>query len=97
MAPKESKGRPQDPQRPPKDTEKSIQTDTPKKPKLQMENRCKRHRDSDFTDATLEQHCVDNGLGPAECAERLNIAGNDWLVFHAGCKRQGLKYAERCF
>ena len=47
-------------------------TDTPKEPKLKIENRCNRHRDSDSIDATLKQHCVDNELGPAECAERLN-------------------------
>ena len=47
-------------------------TDTPKEPKLKIENRCNRHRHSDSTDATLKQHYVENDLGPAECAERLN-------------------------
>ena len=47
-------------------------TDTPKEPKLKIENRCNRHRHSDSTDATLKQHYVENDLGPAECAERFN-------------------------
>ena len=73
----EPQRRPQDPQRPPKGTQKSSQNDTPKKPKFKMENRCKRHRDSDSTDATLKQHYVENDLGPAECAERLNKQLNE--------------------
>ena len=42
-----------------------------------MENRRKRHRDCDSTDATLKQHYVENDLGPAECAERLNNNNNN--------------------
>mgnify|MGYP001233387209 CR=1 FL=1 len=72
MTPKGIQGTPSGPTNASKRHAKSTQNDTPKKPKLQMENRCKRHRHSDSTDANLKQHCVDNDLGPAECAERLN-------------------------
>ena len=78
---KSPKGPPYDSQKHPRDAlrthkgvqktpDENTQNDTPKKPKLKMENRCKRHRDSDSTDATLKQHCVDNDLSLAECAER---------------------------
>ena len=79
---KSPKAPPNDPKRTPSDAlgiqkaskrhPKKHQKDTPKEPKLKMENRCKSHRDSDSTNATLKQHCVDNDLSPAECAERLN-------------------------
>ena len=80
--PKVSPRTPNDPRRSPRDalrTHKSLQKtpqEAPKttrnKPKIQIENRRKRHRDSDSTDATLKQDYVENDLGPAECAERLN-------------------------
>ena len=44
----------------------------PKVPTLEKKNRCDRQRASSFTDATFKQHCFENDLGPAECAERLN-------------------------
>ena len=79
---KSPKAPPNDPKRTPSDAlgiqkaskrhPKKHQKDTPKEPKLKMENRCKSHRDSDSTNATLKQQCVDNDLSPAECAERLN-------------------------
>ena len=44
----------------------------PQVPTLEKKNRCDRQRASSFTDATFKQHCFENDLGPAECAERLN-------------------------
>ena len=32
------------------------------------------HRASDSTDTALKQHCVNKKIGPAECAERLNLS-----------------------
>ena len=74
---KSPKGPPNDPQKTPRDAisiHKDLRhsNDTPKEPKLKIENRCNRHRHSDSIDATLKQHYVENDLGPAECAERLN-------------------------
>ena len=71
VTPKESKGRPQDPQRPPKTPKNAAKTTSQRNQNL-IENRSKRHRDSDSTDATLKQYCVENDLSPAECAERVN-------------------------
>ena len=77
-----SKGSPSDTQRDSNETQNSQNipngnqinspNDTSKKLKLQVENGCIRHRDSDFTDATLKKHCYRNNLSPAECAERLS-------------------------
>ena len=54
--------------------------DTPKKPKLQKENRCNRHRANHSIDTTLKQRCVENDLGPAECAERSAAPPGDGVL-----------------
>ena len=61
-------------------TPKEAPKTTPKKPKIQIENRRKRHRDSDSTDATLKQDYVENDLGPAECAERSRRPTGDGVL-----------------
>ena len=72
MTPKRLQGTPLGSTKASERQQKRHLTDTPKEPKLKIENRCNRHRHSDSTDATLKQHYVENDLGPAECAERLN-------------------------
>ena len=75
MTPKRLQGTPLGSTKASERQQKRHLTDTPKEPKLKIENRCNRHRHSDFTNTTLKQHYVENDLGPAECAERLNTAG----------------------
>ena len=75
MTPKRLQGTPLASTKASKRHPKRHSNDTPKEPKLKIENRCNRHRRSDSTDATIKQHYVENDLGPAECAERLNTAG----------------------
>ena len=72
MTPKRLQGTPLGSTKASERQQKRHLTDTPKEPKLKIENRCNRHRHSDSIDATLKQHYVENDLGPAECAERLN-------------------------
>ena len=74
MTPKRLQGTPLASTKASKRHPKRHSNDTPKEPKLKIENRCNRHRHSDSTDATFKQHYVENDLGPAECAERLNKA-----------------------
>ena len=83
MTPKRLQGTPLGSTKASERQQKRHLTDTPKEPKLKIENRCNRHRHSDSTDATLKQHYVENDLGPAECAERLNkswrLRASFWL------------------
>ena len=75
MTPKRLQGTPLGSTKASERQQKRHLTDTPKEPKLKIENRCNRHRHNDSIDATLKQHYVENDLGPAECAERSNTAG----------------------